>query len=404
MIKGLTIKNFQSHKLSVLEFHPGVNIIVGSSDSGKSAIVRSLRLVRDNRPLGDSYRSNWGGDTQIDVELTEGVTVSRVRTKSKNGYVMGGSEYNAIGSEVPKEITDTMDMGDHNLQYQFDRPFLLDNSPGEVAAHFNALANLEVINTSQRQVESEISRINQRVKLYKEDAVVALNKLEALELLDKYEAELEVLESLGKQLSRVKSHVISLKKLINDLRYTDAEILAKNNIIKWENEVNGALELSQRTEEVAKQRIELEYSFIKPIKNFTKSITQHRTYISEVEPEILQILQLSETKQSFRKDIETMGAVILRLHKVQEGVDVLRAQLALGTAGERILEMRDTVKQLGCQQDSIRAILSQLQDIQETRITTKKGLRKKEQEYEEGFPDQCPLCDTLKEVTKHGKN
>ncbi|MCK9524299.1 MAG: AAA family ATPase, partial [Limnochordia bacterium] len=39
MIEKLTLKNFQSHKHSELEFAPGLNAIIGQSDSGKSALL-----------------------------------------------------------------------------------------------------------------------------------------------------------------------------------------------------------------------------------------------------------------------------------------------------------------------------------------------------------------------------
>jgi len=65
MIKTLSIQNYQSHKDSTLEFDPGVNVIVGSTDSGKTAIIRALRWLIWNRPNGDSFRSTWGGDTKV---------------------------------------------------------------------------------------------------------------------------------------------------------------------------------------------------------------------------------------------------------------------------------------------------------------------------------------------------
>jgi len=45
MINSLTIQNFQSHKNTTLEFDNGINIIIGQSDSGKTAIIRALNWV-----------------------------------------------------------------------------------------------------------------------------------------------------------------------------------------------------------------------------------------------------------------------------------------------------------------------------------------------------------------------
>ena len=44
-ILKVEIKDFQSHKNTNIEFSEGFNCIIGRSDSGKSAILRALRLV-----------------------------------------------------------------------------------------------------------------------------------------------------------------------------------------------------------------------------------------------------------------------------------------------------------------------------------------------------------------------
>lgn len=42
-IKSLHLKNFQSHKqTNIIDIHPGINVIIGKSDSGKSSIIRAL--------------------------------------------------------------------------------------------------------------------------------------------------------------------------------------------------------------------------------------------------------------------------------------------------------------------------------------------------------------------------
>ena len=63
MIHSIKIQNIQSHKDTQLEFNPGINAIVGSSNNGKSAILRALYWVVYNRPLGtDNLLSHWAFD------------------------------------------------------------------------------------------------------------------------------------------------------------------------------------------------------------------------------------------------------------------------------------------------------------------------------------------------------
>lgn len=54
-IKSIEIENFQSHKYSKLDFSERLNVIVGPSDNGKSAIIRALKWVLFNEPKGTDF-------------------------------------------------------------------------------------------------------------------------------------------------------------------------------------------------------------------------------------------------------------------------------------------------------------------------------------------------------------
>ena len=115
MLKSLTVSNFQSHRKSELKFHPNVNVISGSSDVGKTAIIRALHWVIWNRPQGNAFRSNWGGDTEV-VLHTDKDCVTRLRTTKQNLYYLNDLEFNAIRTDVPDEIKQVLNVSEINLQ------------------------------------------------------------------------------------------------------------------------------------------------------------------------------------------------------------------------------------------------------------------------------------------------
>lgn len=178
MIEQLELKNFQSHQDTSLEFTPGVNVILGRSDSGKSAIIRALRWLVYGKPRGDSFRSWWGGDTAVAVKLPTG-TITRMKTSSVNGYTLdtpefqgarGGSGklptpgnspmvFRAIGTDPIMEIDQAINMGELNLQQQADSPYLISSTPGEVASHFSRIAKLEKIQQGLKFVQSKIRQL-----------------------------------------------------------------------------------------------------------------------------------------------------------------------------------------------------------------------------------------------------
>ena len=142
MIRAITIQNFLSHKKTKLEFSKGLNVIVGQTDSGKSAIIRALRWVITNKPGGDSFRSNWGGDTEVLLEFFTQWYTSRIKS-NRNLYELDGVELEGFGSSVPDEIREELNIDVLNLQTQFETHFLLGKSPGEIAAYFNRIAGLD---------------------------------------------------------------------------------------------------------------------------------------------------------------------------------------------------------------------------------------------------------------------
>src|SRR5690554_1179337 len=190
MIKRLVIRNFQSHKDTSLEFVPGVNVIIGQSDSGKTAIVRALRWAVWNRPLGDSFKSHWGGDTSVLVEMDE-CRVERFKGKGGDHYLLDlkgsentATEFKAFGVEPPDEISRALGFSELNLQNQHDNAFLISNNPGEVARHFNKVANIDQIDSSLRAVESWIRSINQDIRTQESNISEYQEQVREYEYLD----------------------------------------------------------------------------------------------------------------------------------------------------------------------------------------------------------------------------
>lgn len=162
MIEQIRIKNYQSHKSTQLKFNPGVNSIIGRSDSGKTSILRALFWVIENRPLGDAFVSHWALDERrrqrenVSVlVITNGKKVKRLRAVGLNTYKIGEKLLEAIRTDVPEEVKQAFNLTEVNLQKQMDAPFLLSESAGEVARFFNRIIRLDIIDSFLTSVESK---------------------------------------------------------------------------------------------------------------------------------------------------------------------------------------------------------------------------------------------------------
>ena len=269
MIKSLKIQNFQSHVRSKLEFSTGVNIIVGCSDTGKTAIIRALRFLTWNRPSGNAIRSSFGGKTHVKLYTEEG---NILRSKDKqDAYILkiDGQEpieFKAFGTSVPEEISRFLNINEINLQSQLDAPFLLSDSPGDVAKHFNKIARLDKIDTSIQNINKWIRELEQSIKYKRADLKTKKESLQRYIHLDKFEAEVEVLETMDsefRKLVKAKSRLIELNESYCD--YEEKEKEARK-LLKIEKPVLNLLQLYKDKEVLESQRNSLEKA-LKTINN-----------------------------------------------------------------------------------------------------------------------------------------
>ena len=175
MIKSLSLRNFQSHKHTEISFSPAITVIVGTSNSGKSAIFRALEWIRINRPRGTSFIRN-GSDGHCCVELVldvEGKEVKIVRERkgdSVNKYVVGDEVHKALGASVPEEVLSVLGLGDLNVQKQLEQHFMVLDSPGSIAQKINTVSKIEeadkiksVLSSKGRKTASEINHIDEEL-------------------------------------------------------------------------------------------------------------------------------------------------------------------------------------------------------------------------------------------------
>ena len=191
MIKSLKIKNIQSHKDSEFHFNDGINCIVGSSNNGKSAILRALYWVVYNRPLGtDSLLSHWAindkgnQSDEMSVTVDNGNIVTRRRFKNENQYIVNDKILNVVKSDVPDEVRTSLNLSDTNIQKQLDEPFLLSSTSGEVAKYFNSIVRLDIIDKILSNVESKRRKFKSEIESLHDKIIMQEKELGSYDWID----------------------------------------------------------------------------------------------------------------------------------------------------------------------------------------------------------------------------
>jgi hypothetical protein len=298
MVKSIDMHNFECHKDTHIDWDKGFCVLSGSSAAGKSSIRRGIMWVVNNRPSGIKYINRDCIDEKnaildkcsVTLTMTDGAVVTRERSPTFNGYFINGKRLEAVGTDVPEEVSKALNFSDVNCQKQFDRPFLIDMSPGDVAKYLNKLVNLEDADIYQAKVEAKKRSNDIELKKTTEQETEISRQLQGYNYLDKAESILKEAENY--------------ENITNDIV---SKIKAAESITEEYNRINNNLPLyavGNHAEsiifDIEKLHNNSDKAKYTAISGYITSYTQlkQQQAASEKAPRILQILEILTQMQS----------------------------------------------------------------------------------------------------------
>ncbi len=334
MIQSIELTNFQTHKHSTIEFCDGLNVITGSSDSGKSSVMRALLWVLKNRPSGDSVR-NWDCDKKdkvaVDIILSEIKRVEKQRVDGKSVYYVGDSsgEYlklEAIKQDVPEEVERVFNMSDINIQTQHDPYFLLNDSPGEVAKRLNELVGLDVIDRLFKNINGRVTDIKRSLEHESTRCNTLSEQISRLDYVDRLEAEIEELSSrVSEYLDLTESRHVAAA-IVRDVCSLADEIDRAEKVISAEKELLVIEELNREYDYTLSKLVSVKlltntiqklYEQIKDEDDWL-NVEEHYFEISEL------VKECDERKGQFRKVCSVcqhIGTIVSQLNSLEERLE-----------------------------------------------------------------------------------
>ena len=359
MIKSIRLENFQSHRTSLLEFDPGVNVIIGTSDSGKTAIYRAFDWVHKNRPSGDSYRSWSGGETVVEIDV-DGSIISRIKGKENlytiDWHVYPGEDspkdiFKAFGQSVPQEITDLINMTDLNIQRQHDGPFLLSKTAGEAGKYINQLIDLEEIDISLSNIASTIRKENgeiQQGKIYLQEKIL---KRGEFNFIPAFEKALVKLEGLSEKVQKMETKEYKLISILNSIK----------SLERRKKEVGIKVKFKDRVEE---------------------------------------LLSLSGEIKLYEDEIERLSGLISKIQTCQTSKERFEPKVKFKSKTEVLLAIEDSFTLQDDKITKLRTSILKLKDCQSSFDKQTQQLLQLNDSFNTMMPDICPLCE---QEIKHEK-
>lgn len=178
MIDTLHIEGFQS--LQHVDIELGrFTVLVGPSNSGKSAIRRSLEALAHNDPPAGRLRE---GCPAYVVGITlDGTRVAIHKTTKSTTYQAGELLIDKPGATCPEAVSNLLRLSDTNFASQFDLPYLLAETPSAVARSLGELTNINVLFEGIREATRRQREAGKRGKVFVEQIDVLADKLAVYE-------------------------------------------------------------------------------------------------------------------------------------------------------------------------------------------------------------------------------
>ena len=244
-ITSVTLKNFQAHKDTTVQFDRGLNIIVGESNNGKTSILRGILWAIDNQPLGNDFIMAGENDCSVTINFSDGTYIKRGRTVKDTGYYeiryiddngkYIDQTYRGFTNAVPVEVANvhqmpkvniTKDIETHlNVLSQLDGPFLLTESPLVKASAIGRITGTHVIDAAIKESNKTIQSNRKLIKSYSEDLQQKENERKQLPDIKSMEAFTKKYAYIVKYIAKLNDSVIKLNANLQQINQYQQQII-----------------------------------------------------------------------------------------------------------------------------------------------------------------------------------
>jgi len=396
MIKSAAITNFQSHRATNFDFSPGINVIIGESDRGKSAALRAIMWCLTNKPAGDSFVSHWiktkkdfiKQGEECSVLLTTGKGyVKRFKNSGTNGYNINGNPLEALGrGNIPTEVEEFFNMGEANIQRQLDSPFLLTQTSGEIARFFNGIIKLDSIDKALGLIDSQKRETKSDINAEEKKALTLKAEITALHWVRPLKARIEELEDVWMELVEKKERLARLRTLLTNIRETQRKLDRFKTLNDTKALLNTAEVVKDRLDTLIEDNIKLK-QIIEVCTNANIRILVY-TNILMVGDKIALAEKIGTRIVGLKEKQEELRKLILVITKSELGLNRLK-QIDFPGLSEKLewLGKNDIAEQ--------KLNLYKFKDLINNVRKTTQLVYNKEKEIEvikTQFPETCPTC------------
>ena len=262
-VEELTLKDFQTHKNTTIKFSPYFNVVIGSTRSGKSSMVRGLDFLLYNNWYED-YQRFGSSHTDLVAKLSNGKTLIRTKSDKVNKIaIIEGKDikrFEGFGHTLPDEAVRAMgvipiDIGTKdpilaNVANQDDPLFLLYCTGTDRTKVLSRLSGLHWLDYALKDLNGSRLTNSKFVQHNKDGNTQLLEKLNAFKNLDSIRNNLIVEKERLSKLKHIDDMVqvgrmISNKAVLWKRDYQEIQNLKKINFSEETKRLERLIQLSE---------------------------------------------------------------------------------------------------------------------------------------------------------------
>ncbi|WP_319777547.1 AAA family ATPase [Maridesulfovibrio sp.] len=229
MIKKILLKNFLAHAETAIELGPGMTVLTGPNNSGKSSVVEALRCIATN-PLPKHFIRHGAKKARVELEMDDGVRVAWIRKKATAWYevLRPGEEewevYAKFGRNTPEDILNILRLNqvpleggkslDVHIGNQRNPIFLLDQ-PSSVAAQFFASSSeASHLLAMQTELKNRVRAAKREKKFQQQKMDEIRVELDELQTLPDVNLELETARDLKERVDALEKEIPAVETFL----------------------------------------------------------------------------------------------------------------------------------------------------------------------------------------------
>lgn len=351
-IKKVILENFQSHKYTELELDSSLNVIVGPSDQGKTAIIRGIKWALFNEPSGDFFIREGEKDCSVTIIFSDNTKIKRYRSSSKNTYYLydsqGGEEvFEGFGLNVPQEIIDKTGMRkvpldgsqnkDINIGEQLEGPFLLADKNSSRANAIGRLVGVHIIDDALKDTLRDIRAANIKKRSYEESLDKLEENLKEYDYLEGLSKTVKELEKLSTEIHKKRNRLKQLSSLLERFNKINKDLSIAQDYLKQlanvekVQEIKSQLDINVLRYNIIQDRSDKLNVIGKEIRKDKETlislanIDKVEKNINKVNMEKTKIISLNRLYATYKKNIEALNKTKAKLSGLKE-IDLVESK------------------------------------------------------------------------------